>query len=153
MKRGVEKIVASKFWWLPLLIILFAVNYLASVFHTRFDLTKEKRYTLSKVTKDLLKNLDDDVKIDVFLKGEFPANSFILSVFDAQKLMTILDGDSAKRRVSFASPLLARPISAPIALRPSDEKQLSAIATANPPSEQSWADETSISSASLKSVS
>ena len=73
MKRGIEKIVASKFWWLLLLVILFVLNYLAAVFHIRFDLTKEKRYTLSKATSDLLKNLDDEIQIDVFLKGQFPA--------------------------------------------------------------------------------
>ena len=73
MKNIVNKIFVSKYWWLLLLVILFAVNYLASTFHARFDLTKGKRYTLSKATKDLLKNLDDEVQIDVFLKGEFPA--------------------------------------------------------------------------------
>ena len=56
-----------------LLVILFAINFLASSFHTRFDLTKEKRYTLSKATKDLMRNLDDDIQIDVFLKGNFPS--------------------------------------------------------------------------------
>ena len=41
--------------------------------NTRFDLTKEKRYTLSRATNDLLKKLDDDLEIEVFLKGEFPS--------------------------------------------------------------------------------
>ncbi len=71
MKKWIDKIFASKFWWLPLLVVLFGINYLASVFHARLDLTKEKRYTLSKATKDLLKNLDEEVQIDVFLKGDF----------------------------------------------------------------------------------
>ena len=73
MGNLVNKVVASKFWWVILLVILLAVNYLASSFHARFDLTKEKRYTLTKATKDLLKGLDSDVQIDVFLKGDFPA--------------------------------------------------------------------------------
>src|SRR3954469_5617710 len=64
---------ASKYWWLLLLIFLLGLNYLASIFHYRFDLTKEKRYTLSKPTKSLLKSLETPVNIDVFLKGEFPA--------------------------------------------------------------------------------
>jgi ABC-type uncharacterized transport system involved in gliding motility auxiliary subunit len=68
-----KKIVASKYWWLFLLIFLLGINFLASVFHFRFDLTKEKRYTLSDATKNLLGRLDAPVSIDVFLKGEFPA--------------------------------------------------------------------------------
>ena len=59
MKRGIEKLGASKFWWLLLLAVLFVLNYLAAIFHIRFDLTKEKRYTLSKATNELLKNLED----------------------------------------------------------------------------------------------
>jgi hypothetical protein len=55
-----------------LAIYLLLISW-RSAFHARFDLTKEKRYTLSKATKELLKNLDDNVSIDVFLKGEFPA--------------------------------------------------------------------------------
>ena len=68
-----KKIFASKYWWLFLLILLIGINFLASVFHSRFDLTKEKRYTLSNASKELLGNLDAPVTIDVFLKGDFPA--------------------------------------------------------------------------------
>lgn len=68
-----KKNFSSKFGFLALLLILFAINFLASVFHSRFDLTKEKRYTLSKATKNVLRNLDDEVRIEVFLKGSYPA--------------------------------------------------------------------------------
>jgi ABC-2 type transport system permease protein len=73
MKIGFQKIMNSRYWWIWLLLLLAGINYLASDFHARLDLTKEKRYTLSKTTRDLLKNLDSDVQIDVFLKGQFPA--------------------------------------------------------------------------------
>jgi gliding-associated putative ABC transporter substrate-binding component GldG len=68
-----KKIVASKSWWLFLLIFFAGVNFLASVFHSRFDLTKEKRYSLSPSTRQMLGDLETPVTIDVFLKGEFPA--------------------------------------------------------------------------------
>jgi len=68
-----SKLLDSKLWWLWLIIFLFLINFLASEFHSRYDLTKEKRYTLSKATKNLLTKLDDDITIEVFLKGEFPA--------------------------------------------------------------------------------
>ena len=49
------------------MLVIVAVNFLASSFHSRLDLTKEKRYTISNVTKELLKNLDEPVTIDVFV--------------------------------------------------------------------------------------
>ena len=68
-----KKNLSPNFNLLVLLLVLFGINLLASVFHSRVDLTKEKRYTLSKATKDLLGNLDEQVRIDVFFKGNYPA--------------------------------------------------------------------------------
>ncbi len=111
MKRGIEKIFASKFWWLLLLVILFAINYLASAFHARFDLTKEKRYTLSKATKDLLKNLDDDVQIEVFLKGQFPAGFKKLAASTDEFLGLMKDRNGSKIHYRFISPVDEMPTS------------------------------------------
>jgi gliding-associated putative ABC transporter substrate-binding component GldG len=72
MKSTTGKILSSKLWWLWLLLFLFALNFLASQFQSRFDLTKEKRYTLSGETRRLLGNLDDNIRIEIFLKGDFP---------------------------------------------------------------------------------
>ncbi len=55
-------------------LILICVNILASFFHTGFDLTKEKRFTLSPSTKKLLSNMKEVAVIDVYLKGKFPAD-------------------------------------------------------------------------------
>lgn len=104
MKKIVEKIHASKFWWLPLLALLFIINYLGSVFHARFDLTKEKRYTLSKVTKDLLKNLEEEVQIDVFLKGEFPSGFRKLANTTEEFLRLMKDRNGSKVHYRFLSP-------------------------------------------------
>ena len=64
----------TKYWWAYLLVGVIAINYLASIFHYRIDLTSEKRYTLSPPTKRLLSELNDQVTIDVFLAGELPAD-------------------------------------------------------------------------------
>ena len=55
------------------LIIIVLVNIIGSFVYTRFDLTSEKRYTLSNTSKDILRNLDDYVYFRVYLEGEFPA--------------------------------------------------------------------------------
>ena len=52
---------------------MVAINVLASFVHFRYDLTAEKRYSLSTPTKTLLKNLDQPLEVEVFLKGDFPA--------------------------------------------------------------------------------
>ena len=84
--KSINKIWASKFWWLFLLMLVVVVNFLASGFHSRLDLTKEKRYTLSKATKQLLKNLNEPVMIDVFLKGDFPSGFKKLSLSASELL-------------------------------------------------------------------
>lgn len=104
MGNLVNKIVASKFWWVILLVILLAVNYLASSFHARFDLTKEKRYTLTKASKDLLKELDEEVQIDVFLKGDFPAGFKKLANSTEEFLGLLKDRNSSKIHYRFISP-------------------------------------------------
>lgn len=100
----INKLFASKAWWIWLLLLLFIINYGASVFHARFDLTKEKRYTLSKATKDLLKNLEDDVQIDVFLKGQFPAGFKKLANSTNEFLQLMKDRNGAKLHYRFISP-------------------------------------------------
>ncbi|HZX72955.1 MAG TPA: Gldg family protein, partial [Cyclobacteriaceae bacterium] len=55
-------------------LVFFALlNILASAYFFRFDLTEEKRYTIKEPTKELLKNLDDVVHIEVYLEGDLNA--------------------------------------------------------------------------------
>ncbi len=61
--------------WLRLGLIFFSivlVNYLVSFVVFRVDLTKEKRYTISPITKEILKNLNDVVFVRVYLDGDLP---------------------------------------------------------------------------------
>lgn len=54
--------------------IVVLLNVIGSYVFTRFDLTSEKRYTLSPTTKEILKNLDDYVYFRVYLEGnDLPA--------------------------------------------------------------------------------
>lgn len=55
---------------LIVLCIILLLNILGSKLHFRFDLTKEKRYTLSEESRNLLSNLDDDIFIRIYLDGE-----------------------------------------------------------------------------------
>jgi ABC-2 type transport system permease protein len=66
----IKKIINSKVGLLIVIVLLIAINWLASLYHTRVDLTNEKRFTLSNSTKNLLKNLDSTVDITVLLTGD-----------------------------------------------------------------------------------
>lgn len=59
----------SSFLVMIAIIILF--NFIASFYFTRIDLTTEKRYTLAESTKKLLKNIDDEIYLKVYLQGDF----------------------------------------------------------------------------------
>lgn len=58
---------------LGLVLILF-FNIVGYYIFARLDLTSEKRYTLSKSTKKMLKSVDDVVFIRCYLEGEIPAD-------------------------------------------------------------------------------
>ncbi len=53
--------------------ILLFVNILANSFYTHFDLTEEKRFTLTKPTRTMLRELNSQVYVQILLEGEFPA--------------------------------------------------------------------------------
>lgn len=55
------------------IVIIMLLNYVASFVFHRFDLTSEKRYTLSPATKTLLSKIDETVYVKVYLDGDFPA--------------------------------------------------------------------------------
>ena len=64
MKKNLKYII-------PAIVLLLGAF---GVFSHRFDLTKEKRYTLSDATIATLKSVQEPLKIDVYLEGDFPAN-------------------------------------------------------------------------------
>ena len=58
--------------FVTLVVAVIVVNVASDLFYQRFDLTKEKRYTLSEATHGLVDRLDETLYVEVFLEGEFP---------------------------------------------------------------------------------
>lgn len=54
------------------LLLFVVVNIIADYYYQRFDLTKEKRYTLSESTVNLIAKLEDDVYFTIYLDGDLP---------------------------------------------------------------------------------
>ncbi len=64
MQKTYKKITVSA---LVIIILLLTSN-----FYIRFDLTSDSRYTLSKKTKEIIKNLDKEIFFEIYLEGKIP---------------------------------------------------------------------------------
>lgn len=68
-----KKLLQSRYSWVYVVAALVFINLFAGRWHTRIDLTAEKRYTLSKATHKLLQSLNEPVNVTVLLDGDMPA--------------------------------------------------------------------------------
>ncbi|MBC5773627.1 gliding motility-associated ABC transporter substrate-binding protein GldG [Pontibacter sp. KCTC 32443] len=55
------------------IVVLVVLNALVYNYFFRLDLTEDKRYSISPVTEQMLGNLQDEVFVEVYLEGDFPA--------------------------------------------------------------------------------
>lgn len=55
-------------------LMVWLLNQISNRYGWQIDLTEERRYTISEATKTLLKGLDREVFIEVFLDGDLPPN-------------------------------------------------------------------------------
>ncbi len=99
-----RKISRGKLWIPMLLVLVLAVNWLSSGWHTRIDLTNEKRFTLSPATKEILRGLNEPVHMDVFLKGNFPSGFKKLSSSTEDILREFREYAGNKLQYNFISP-------------------------------------------------
>lgn len=70
--KNVQKNSLKKLGFLA--IGLFILNFASYYIYKRFDVTQDKRYTLSETTKKIIEGIDSPLIIDVFLEGNFPAD-------------------------------------------------------------------------------
>lgn len=63
----------KKYFPYIILITIFLIGVLG-IFSQRFDLTKEKRYTLTESSINILKSIKKPMIIEVYLDGDFPAS-------------------------------------------------------------------------------
>ena len=61
--------------WLQFLSVvagIILVSVISSFLRFRYDLTEDKRFTLSRPTRQVLSHLKNDIYIQVYLEGEIP---------------------------------------------------------------------------------
>lgn len=68
-----DKLLRARFGWVAALLLLLAVNYLFSFLRVRADLTREKRFTVSEATRNMLDGLQDRVDVTLLMGGDMPA--------------------------------------------------------------------------------
>lgn len=83
---------------------IIVLNVLSSFVFTRLDFTKEKRYTLSNVTKNILLGLKDDIQVTVYLEGDFPAGFKRLRNSTRDMLTDFKAYSGGKFRFDFVNP-------------------------------------------------
>lgn len=53
-------------------LAIIVINLISNFFFKRFDLTQDKRYTLSETTLNIIESVDSPLYIEVYLEGNFP---------------------------------------------------------------------------------
>ena len=58
---------------ITIILSVIIINVIFSYINLNFDLTNDKRYTISEESKKVLKNLDDKIYIKIYLDGNLPS--------------------------------------------------------------------------------
>lgn len=90
------------------LLFLLVINYIAQQWHSRIDLTQDKRYTLSETTRKTLSQIQQPLVIDVLLKGNIPTEFKKLQT-EAVQLLEEYTAANDHLIVNFVNPLEDEP--------------------------------------------
>lgn len=89
---------------LLLFLVLLLVNWLASQFFLRFDLTEDNRYTLSQPAIEIIEQVDRPIIVDVFLEGDFPSE-FRKLQSETRQLLEEFQAQNPQVKYNFIDPL------------------------------------------------
>ncbi|WP_100611699.1 gliding motility-associated ABC transporter substrate-binding protein GldG [Confluentibacter lentus] len=88
-----------------LLVALVGINYVSSIAFKRFDLTQDKRYTLSDATVNIINNVDSPIIIDVFLEGDNFPSEFRRLQNETRQLIEEFSAKNSNIVFNFMNPL------------------------------------------------
>lgn len=87
-----------------IVLFILVVNFGSQFFFKRFDLTEDKRYTLSETSISILKNIKEPLYVDVFLEGNFPGEFKKLQT-ETQQLLEEYKAYNSNIIFQFVNPL------------------------------------------------
>lgn len=87
-----------------LLLVLVAINLVSHFVFHRFDLTADKRYTLSETSFEIIKKIKNPIYVDVFLEGNFPGEFKKLQI-ETQQLLEEFKAYNPNIIYQFVNPL------------------------------------------------
>ncbi len=90
--------------------IVVLLNIISSKVHTRFDLTEEKRFSLSNSTKEVLKKMTEPATVTVYLKGDFEAGFQRLREASLETLESLQQASNGKIKYEFINPFAGKTI-------------------------------------------
>ena len=88
---------------LKLALVLILINIINQRFYTRIDLTKDNRYTIAKVTEDLINKIDKQLLIKVYLEGDFPSEFKRLQI-ETRQFLEELSAKNSRIKIQFIRP-------------------------------------------------
>ena len=85
--------------------LFFLINLLSYQWPIRLDLTAEKRYSIDSTSRSIIRSLDDELELVVFLKGEYPSGFKKLAT-STDEFLSLLQAENPSRfRYRFISPM------------------------------------------------
>ena len=86
------------------IIIVLILNTIGSFFFYRFDLTKDKRYTLSPTSLQILEQVKNPLYIKVYMQGELPSEFKRLQL-ETRQMLEEFQGYNSNIVFEFIDPL------------------------------------------------
>lgn len=86
------------------IVILLVLNTIGSFFFYRFDLTKDKRYTLSPTSLHIIEQVKNPLYIKVYMQGELPAEFKRLQL-ETRQMLEEFQGYNSNIVFEFIDPL------------------------------------------------
>ncbi len=84
--------------------LLFLFNLIGNKYFHRFDLTQDKRYTLSATSLTIVKEIEEPLYVDVYLEGDFPGEFKKLQT-ETQQLLEEFKAHNSNIIFQFTNPL------------------------------------------------
>jgi gliding motility-associatede transport system auxiliary component len=86
------------------IICVIAINWLSEFVYERFDLTQDKRFTLSEAAKATIASVETPLAIDIFLAGKLPSEFKRLKI-EAEQLLKEFSAFNSNIKYQFIDPL------------------------------------------------